>query len=64
MMNFDYTEISNIEFGGIDHADHPDYCDAYIVSASYNGVALTEEQIEELNEDKNFVYEKLMSYSY
>ena len=63
-MNIDYTEISNIEFDGIDHTDYPDYCDAYIVSASYNGVALTEEQIEKLNEDKDFVYEKLMSYLY
>jgi hypothetical protein len=58
----DYSKIDNIEFDGIDHSDAPDYCDAYIVSANYDGVPMTEEQIEELNEDSEFVYESLMNY--
>ena len=61
-VNLDYKLISNIQFDGIDHKDYPDYCDAYIVSAEYNGEQMTEEQIEELNDDRDFVYESLMDY--
>ena len=59
---FDYSKISNIQFDGIDHSDYPDYCDAYIVSADYDGVEMTEAQLEEINEDGDFVYEKLIDY--
>lgn len=62
----DYSKIKNIQFDGIDHKDYPDYCDAYITSAEIeeNGVMrdLTDEEIDELNEDSSFVYEKLMNY--
>lgn len=58
----DYTKISNIVFDGIDYEDHPDYCDAYIVSADYDGEEMTDEQIEELNNDSQFVYDNLIAY--
>jgi hypothetical protein len=60
----DYKKIRNIEFNGINHQDCPDYCDAYIVSAEYDGKEMTETQIEELNDDRGFVYESLMDYLY
>lgn len=63
-VNLDYKLISNIKFDGIDHEDAPDYCDAYIVSSDYDGVEMTEEQIELLNDDRDYVYEKLMDYLY
>ena len=63
-VNLDYKLISNIQFDGIDHKDAPDYCDAYIVSADYDGVEMTDEQIELLNDDRDYVYEKLMDYLY
>jgi hypothetical protein len=50
-------KISNIELGGIDTNDYPDFCDAYIVSAEYNGVELTDAEIEELNCNSEFVYD-------
>lgn len=59
-MNFNNKQIDNIEFDGIDHSDYPDYSDAYIVSADCNGIPLTEDEIEELNQDSQFVYESLM----
>ena len=62
MINLDYGKITNIEFDGIDHSDYPDYCDAYIVSADYDGQPMTEEQLEEICEDGDFVYESLMNY--
>ena len=60
----DYKKINNIEFVGINHNDAPDYCDAYIVSAEYDVEEMTETQIEELNDDRGFVYESLMDYLY
>jgi hypothetical protein len=60
----DYKKIRNIEFNGINHQDCPDYCDAYIISAEYDGKEMTETQIEELNDDRGFVYESLMDYLY
>ena len=39
------TNIVVIEWDGIDHSDHPDYCDAYIVRAERDGVELTDEEI-------------------
>lgn len=51
------------EWDGIDHSDYPDYCDAYIVSAESEGVQLTDEEIEELN-DSDLKYELLMEYLY
>lgn len=56
------ANITNIVFDGIDYDDYPDFCDAYIVSAERNDEQLTEAEIEKLNDDKDFVYEKLMEY--
>jgi hypothetical protein len=58
----DYTKIDNIKFDGIDHDDYPDYCDAYIASADYNGIEMSDIELEEINADPEFVYEKLMEY--
>jgi len=49
--------ITNIEFGGIDWEDHPDYSDIYIVSADYDGIIMNEDQLDELNNDSQLVYE-------
>ena len=53
----DYKQIDNIEMDGIDTRDYPDFCDAYIVSADYKGVEMTDAQLNKLNEDGDFVYE-------
>jgi hypothetical protein len=55
----DYSKIDNIEIDGIDTQDYPDFCDSYIVSADYDGVPMTEEEINTLNEDRDFVHEKV-----
>ena len=41
-------KITNIELGGIDTNDYPDFVDAYIESAEIDGVELTDAEIEEL----------------
>ena len=64
-MNLDLSKIEDIEFDGIDHSDYPDYCDAFITSATYNGRDLTEEELEWVGDDNSmWVYEKLMDYLY
>jgi len=52
-----YDLIDNIEIDGIDTSDYPDFCDAFIASADYNGVEMTDEQLEALNEDYVFVHD-------
>ena len=58
----DYKKIDNIEIDGIDTKDYPDFCDAYISSADYDGVPMTDEQLDELNEDGDYIYGHIMDY--
>ena len=61
----DYSKITNIEFDGIDLSDAPDFCDTFITYAEMNGTALTEKQLDELNENHfDLIYEKLIEYIY
>lgn len=53
----DYKLIDNVKIEGIDYRDAFDFCDAFIASADYNGKPMTDEQLDELNEDRDFVYE-------
>ena len=48
--NFDPKKLDNVEVEGIDRDDSPDFCDAYVVSADYDGVKLTPDELEELFE--------------
>jgi hypothetical protein len=57
----DYKKIDNIEIDGTDTKDYPDFCDAYIVSADYDGVPMTDEQLDEINEDGDFQHECIMN---
>lgn len=57
-------KIENIELAGIDMNDYPDFCDAYIVSATIDGKQMTSQQIDEINENSDFVYKCVMNYLY
>ncbi len=66
-MNINLNTVFSIDFDGIDHSDSPDYCDAHIVSAEIREAdgtfrEATEEEIEFLNDDSQFVYERLMDH--
>ncbi len=56
----DYSKIDNVEIDGIDFKDRPDYSDAHIISADYDGKPMTEEQLEDLNKDSDFVHEEVI----
>jgi len=49
-------EVENVEIEGIDFKDHPDYCDAFVANATWLGEELTEEELQIVNDDSDFVY--------
>ena len=58
----DLRKVDNLEFDGIDTKDYPDFVDAYISGADYEGKPMTDEQLETLNENGEFVYDELLNY--
>ena len=59
MMNT--NQIDNIELI-YDTSDYPDFCDAYIVSADYNGQPMTETELDEINQDSEFVHNAVFDH--
>ena len=59
-------EVSDFEVDGIDTRDYPDFCDAYIANASVleNGKwrEATEQELDELSENRDLVYEEVQSF--
>ena len=64
MIKLDYSKIDNIEVDGIDYADYPDFCDAYIASADYDGREMTDEELDVLNDNSDFVYSAVENHLY
>lgn len=58
-LELNYKKITDIELDGIDMNDYPDFCDAYIASATYKGRDMTESELEQLNQDSDYVYQKV-----
>jgi len=58
----DYKKITNVVLDGINLEDYPDFCDAFIVSADYDGEPMTDDQIDKLNEDSDLVYTKIEEF--
>lgn len=59
-MKLDYSKITDIALGGADEKDYPDFGDAYICDAKYDGEWMTDEMLEILNDDSDFVYKQVM----
>ena len=61
----DLSQVTDLEFDGIDHSDYPDFCDAYVCEATYQGRDMTEDELDDLNENySGFVHEKLFDHLY
>ena len=60
----DLEKITNIELGNIDTSDYPDMVDAFIESAEYDGEPMTEEQLDEINQDSGFIHEQVYKQLY
>ena len=56
-----FNEVTNIELGGVDMNDYPDFCDAYVESAEkLDGTPLTDVELEafsELDETASYINE-------
>jgi hypothetical protein len=51
----------NVEVEGIDTKDFPDFCDAYIAYAEHeDGTVFTDDELEILNDNKDFVWDAVM----
>lgn len=59
-MNYDKKLFTNVVFDKIDHKDCPDYVDAVIVSADYDGKPMDYLAISCINEDDELRWELLM----
>jgi len=61
----DTSKIRVTSVADVDTKDYPDFCDAYIEEAEWeDGTSLTDDELEELNEDGEFVYEAIMNWLY
>ena len=61
-MKIDFKKVEVIEVDGINHYDYPDYVDAYISEADYDGKPMSDEMLDEINDDDQFRYESVMEY--
>ena len=58
------TALLDVDDVHINFEDYPDFCDAYIASADYDGREMTDEELDILNDDGDFVYEAVQKHLY
>ena len=68
-MKFDELRIDDVVVEGIDYSDYPDFCDAYIESATIiedDGEIrdATDKELDRLNDDRDFVYSRVIEFIY
>jgi len=56
------SELINIELGGVDSSDYPDFSDAFVQYAEYeDGTPLTEDELSELDDlAQSMAFESLL----
>ena len=60
MPEFNIDLLDDIEIDGINMGDYPDFCDAFLVGASYKGRELTEDELEYVQESNpDWFYDKV-----
>lgn len=65
MTKFDLTLIDDIDIEGIDMRDYPDFCDAFLVSATYDGRELTEDELDYIqSSNPDWFYEQVERFIY
>jgi len=61
-IKIDFSKVDVMSVEGIDYADAPKFCDAYISEAEIDGVEATEEQLEVINEKGSFLHEAVYDW--
>jgi len=66
MKRIDLSKVHCIQFEGIDYKDCPDFCDVFISYAEHDGIPMTENELDWLNdyENNDWKYEQLMNHLY
>ena len=61
LFGFNTDEISDVQWDNINYNDHPDYSDAFIVSAKYRGKDMTSIEIDLLMDSyQDWCYDNLI----
>lgn len=65
-LKFNGRKLADVRVEGVDTRDAPDFCDAYIADAIWDdtGTVLTEDELEEVNEDRDLVYNAVQAHIY
>jgi hypothetical protein len=63
-MTIDKTQLTDVEVEGLDMADFPKFCDAFIGSATYQGRELTDQELDQLSDDTDFVQRQIEKQLY
>ena len=63
-MTYEIEKFDDYEVEDIDTNDAPDFCDAFVGSAMYDGRVLNDDELDELNEDRELVYELTIKQIY
>jgi UDP-N-acetylmuramyl tripeptide synthase len=58
----DLKDLTSVEIEGIDPTDHPEYGDAFVAKAVWFDRELTDEELEIVNDDNDFVYKHTMNH--
>jgi hypothetical protein len=59
-LNGKEVDLNTLKFADVYGWDFPDFCDAYICEAKFtDGKDLTDEDIDTLNEDREFIYNNI-----
>lgn len=64
VVQIDRKLISDVCVEGIDMQDYPDFVDAFIAEASYDGREATEAELEAMNADYDLVYHYVQNKIY
>lgn len=57
-----WEKITDIRFDKVYQSDYPKYTEAYISECLIDGILATDEQLEEINNNRDFVYDRLWKY--
>ena len=65
-LKFNGRQLADVEVDGVDTRDAPDFCDAFICDARWadTGDQLTDAEIDQVNEDRDLVYDAVNAFIY
>lgn len=56
-MDIDFSQVQDMEIEGVDTADYPKFCDAFVARCLYKGREATEEELEAITEQCEWLHE-------